>query len=202
MIGVVGRSLLSILSDLVFPQGKKYSEIFRTLLHRLLFGFILVVVSQQISLVYDVYAVKSEEFTRANLLYVDEQCASYKGSSQARIKECSELNIIINSWPFVRAISYVVKGYNSCLYLPCGEIVRNIADQLQYKIAFILIALALFSYSFNLIGCTKKKGKDLVDKYRWRQTMAEIQALQQKQEQYSKLNTVDFNTASVIQKNY
>ena len=179
MITTLGRPLIGVICDLV-GADKSYSAIFRRFLHAILLSLFAVMVSQQISLVYDVYGQKSEEYTRSNTLYIDEQCAFYKGSSQARIKECSELYIIIHSWPFVRAVSHVIKSWQSCVYCPCSDIVRNVADHLQYKIAFIVIALALFSYSYNLIGCTKKKTKEYVDKYKWKQTMAEMQALQQK----------------------
>jgi len=172
MMAAMARPLLGIFYDLFIPQEKKsFSEIFRSFLHAILVGCIVIIASQQLSNLNDAYAQKTEEFERSTRLYEEEQCAYYKGSSQARIKECSELNIIINSWPVARAVSHVVKGWNTCLYLPCNELVRNIADQLQYKIAFILIALALSSYLFNFFSCTKKKSKEFYDKYRLKQTM-------------------------------
>ena len=193
MLAAMARPLFGIVYDLIVPQeDKSFSQIFRRFLHAMLVGCILIVVSQQFSNLNDAYAHKTEEFERSTRLYEEEGCAYYKGSSQARIKECSELNIIINSWPLARAISHVVKGWNTCLYLPCQELVRNIADQLQYKIAFILIALALSSYLFNFFSCTKKKSKEFYDKYRLKQTMKDnleaIESILQK-----KQTTVSFD---------
>jgi len=198
MIGAIARPLLGIVYDLVIPQEKKsLGEIFRSFLHALLVGCLLIIVSQQVSNLNDAYAQKTEEYARALKLYDEEACAYYKGSSQARLKECSELNIIINSWPLSRAVSHVVKGWNTCLYMPCQELVRNIADQLQYKIAFILIALALSSYLFNFFSCTKKKSKEFYDKYRLKQTMKDnmeaLESILQKKQQHS---TVSFDQST------
>lgn len=173
MLAVICRPVVDTLYNFWLPQEKRsLSEQLRLFLHAILISCILVVVSQQLTLLTEVYPQKTEEYTRAKSLYIEEQCAFYKGSSQARLRECSELNIVINSWPLVRAVTHVVRGWNTCLYMPCNELVRNIADQLQYKIAFILIALALSSYLFNFFSCIKKKPKKWIDDYRWKQTMA------------------------------
>lgn len=189
MITAVVRPLLGIFYDLLIPQEKKsLHEIFRSFLHAILFGCIVVMLSQQISLLNDLYAEKGEEFTRATKLYVEEQCEFYRGSSQARIKECSELNIILNSWPIVRALSAVVKTWNTCLYMPCNELMRNVAEHLQYKIAFIVIALAIASYLFNFFSCTKKKSKEWIDKYRFKKTMEDMAAFDQAMKQHHTVN--------------
>lgn len=192
MLGAVGRPFLGILYDLLIPQKKKsFSEIFRSFLHAVLIGCIIVVVSQQFSLIYDVYGQKEREFIKAHDDYVDEECETYKGSSQVRIKKCSEDHIIINSWPIARAISYVTKSWNTCLYLPCNELARNIVDHLQYKIAFILLALAISSYMFNFFGCFKRKSREFYDDFRYRETMNE----RRREKQYYQSDTaVNFDT--------
>lgn len=202
MAGAIARPLLTFLYELFVPQKEaSLNQIVRRFLHGILFSFIIIVASQQLALFYDAYAQKTEDYNGAVRLYAEEECAFYKGSSQARIKECSELNIIINAWPVTRAISHVIRGWNSCGFSPCQELARNIADHIQYKIGFLLIALALASYIYNFIGCTKKKGKDMYDKYRLKQTFKDMEAfesvLQKKQQQY---NTIDFNQPGSVQK--
>ncbi len=182
MVAPIVKGVLGIFYDMLIPQEKKsFNEILRSTLHCILFGCIMVVVSQQITLLNDLYAMKQEEYVRSGALYVEEQCASYKGSSQARIRECSDLSIIINSWPIARAISVLVRGWNTCLYMPCNELVRNIADQLQYKIAFIIIALAISSYLFNFFSCIKTKSSEFKEKYRIKQAYKDILSRQQQQ---------------------
>ena len=195
MIGVIARPLLGFFYELLVPQkGESFSQIFRRLLHGIFISCLLIIVSQQVVLFHDAYAQKTEELSRSINLYTEEQCVSYKGSSQARIKECSELNIIINSWPIIRAASHVVKSWHSCIIQPCNELARNIADHLQYKIGFLLIMLAIASYIYNIIGCTKKKSKDWYEKLRLKQTLRDADAfeaiIQKKQQQK---NTIDFN---------
>lgn len=168
MRAVVGP-VMGVFCDLLVPQQKKsIGEIFRSFLHALLFTCIVVIVSQQVTLLGEIRAQKMEEYERAATLY-SEECP-YTRSSPARLKECSDLNIILNSWPMMRALSLLVKGWNSCLYMPCNEMVRHITNDLSYKIAFILIALGITSYVFNFFNCFKKKSKEWTDKYRYKET--------------------------------
>jgi hypothetical protein len=191
MLAVVVKPFLCMLYDIFIPQrDESFARIFRRCLHAILIGCIIVVVSQQLSHIYDVYGQKEREFIRATEDYTDEDCAVYRGTSQVRIKKCSEDHIIMNSWPMARAISHVIKGWNTCLYMPCNELAKNIAEQLQYKIAFILLALALSSYLFNFFGCAKRKSKQFYEEFRYRETMKDLE--RQKQQQYYPDTTIHF----------
>lgn len=175
--------VVGVFYDIFIPQEKKsFGEIFRSFLHAIVFACFVVVLTQQVSSLGDLYAQKGEEYERAYSLYSAE--CPYSGASAARLRECSDLNIIINSWPMVRAVSQLVKGWNSCLYMPCNDLVTHIANGLPYKIAFALITLGVVSYVLNFFNCVKKKSKDYVDKYRLKETnkaVASMHDLLQKQ---------------------
>jgi len=175
--------VIGVFYDVFIPQEKKsVSEICRSFLHAIVFACVVVVITQQVSLLGDIYAQKGEEYQRAYILYSAE--CPYNGASPARLKECSDLNIILNSWPAARAASQLVKGWNSCLYMPCNELVTHISNGLPYKIAFALITLGIASYMLNFFNCAKKKSKECLDKYRLKETnkaVANMQHLLQKQ---------------------
>lgn len=175
--------VIGVFYDLLIPQeNKSFSKIFRSFLHAIVFACVVVVVTQQISSLGDLYAHKGEEYQRAYTLYTAE--CPYNGASAARLKECSDLNIILNSWPAMRAVSQLVKGWNSCLYMPCDELITHIANGLPYKIAFALITLGLASYCLNFFNCAKKKSKEYLDKHRLKETnkaVASMHELIQKQ---------------------
>lgn len=170
MIRVFTGPLIQLVYDVLVPQQRKsISEIFRSLLHAILLTCIVVVVTQQVSLLSDLYGQKTEEYERAYKLY-SEECP-YHGSSPARLRECSELNIIINTLPILRAISHLVKGWNSCLYMPCSDLAYGIANNLFYKVLFFCVGLAMLSYAFSFFRWGNSKTKAWGDKYRYKETI-------------------------------
>jgi hypothetical protein len=160
-------------------------EIFRTFLSTFFFACLVAVATQQVMLLGEIRAQKVEEYDRALSLY-SEECP-YTRSSPARLKECSDLKIIINSWPTTRAFSQLVKGWNTCLY----DVARHVTNDLSYRIVFVLIALALTNYVFNFFKCFKKKSKEWTDKYRCKETnkaaLASLNELLKKQGAHSQL---------------
>lgn len=168
--------VVGVFYDILVPQQKKSaSEICRSFLHGIVLTCLVVVITQQVSLLGDLYAQKGEEYQRASSLYRQE--CPYNGASPARLKECSDLNIILHSWPLMRAASLLVKGWNTCLYMPCEELVTNIANGLPYKIAFALITLGIASYLLTFFNCAKKKSKECLDKHRLKETNKTMNAM-------------------------
>ena len=112
----------------------------------------------------DTYYATQQEYRNAKKLYSEEDCSIYRGSSRARLHECSELNTIIQTSVIMRTLIKVTQGWNSCIYLSCTDLLTIIGNQLQYKIALVLVTLAIISYSMKLFRCTKKKSKDYIHK--------------------------------------
>ena len=180
MLRTAAGPVMGMIYDLLVSQQKKsIGEIFRTFINAFFLACLIAMVTQQIMLFGELRAQKVEEYDRAFALY-SEECP-YTRSSPARLKECSDLKIIINSWPTTRAFSHLVKGWNTCLI----DLAKNVTNDLSYRIVFVLLALAITNYVFNFFKCFKKKSKEWTDKYRCKETnkaaLASLNELLQKQ---------------------
>ncbi len=151
---------VSFLYNCLPKKNQTITESIQYALHLFLIGCILVVFTQQITHTLDIYYSSQQEYLDALKLYTDENCTMYRGSSRARLQECSELNTIIKTSIIMRTLIRVTQSWNSCIYLSCTDLVNAICSHLQYKIALVLILLAIISYSMKVFRCTKKKSKD------------------------------------------
>jgi hypothetical protein len=114
----------------------------------------------------EIYHREDQLYKDALKFYQAERCATYDGTSRGLRQECSDRNIIIHTSTLSRTLIRVSSGWNSCLYMPCGDLLHAVSSQLQYKIAFLLVVLAFTSYAFNLFKCTKKKSSELFQRKR------------------------------------
>lgn len=151
-------------------DGASWSETLRMALHTFFLGCCFVIVVQQLSLLVEAYHQTRQEHVDAVRLYVSEQCADYKGASRPRIQECSELAAVIAASPFVRALLRVTRGWNSCLYMSCGDLATAVGAHLQYKIVMLLLGLALVSQAARLLGWTRKRGQKYISARRLKDT--------------------------------
>lgn len=161
---------LSCLSMPCRRDGATWSDTLRMALHTFFLGCCFVIVVQQLSLTVEAYHQTRQEHVDAVRLYVSEQCATYRGASRPRIQECSELASVIAASPFVRAVLRVTRGWNSCLYMSCGELAVAVGQHLQYKIVMLLLALALMSQAMRLFACTKRRGQKYISARRLKDT--------------------------------
>ncbi len=155
---------ISFVFNCLPKKNQTMGESIQYALHLFLCGCILVIVTQQITMTVDTYYTTLQEYRNAVKLYAEEDCATYRGSSRARLQECSELNIIIRSSVYARTLIRVTQGWNSCIYLSCSDLLIAVSNHLQYKIALVLISLAIISYSMKIFRCTKKRSKDYLIK--------------------------------------
>lgn len=160
-------------------KNKNFTEVFSNACRTLLTTLIVIAISREAMNLYEMTLEQQQERIKATRLYYEEECATYRGSSQARINECHRNNMIMNTWPITLAIIRLVNTWESCLYLPCTDLARNVADHFIYKVAAILVAVALFSYVFKGFMFTKKKSKDVVDQWRLLNTIKSLSKLQQ-----------------------
>lgn len=160
--------------ELFFPrENETLGDMVKRLLRGIVFACLIVVLSQQLMFFWDLYKQKEQERLSAHSFHIEENCEFYRGPSQLRRDECARNNIILNTWPLTRALTHLVRSWNSCLYMPCGEAVRHIASHLEYKIAFILFSLGVASYIANFFTCFKRKSIEFGDKMRYKKTMQE-----------------------------
>jgi hypothetical protein len=155
---------ISFIFNCLPKKNQTLGESIQYALHLFLCGCVLVIITQQITLTIDTYYTTVQEYRNAVKLYADEDCATYRGSSRARLQECSELNTIIRSSVYARTLIRVTQGWNSCIYLSCSDLLTAVSNHLQYKIALVLISMAIISYSMKIFRCTKKRSKDYLIK--------------------------------------
>lgn len=155
---------ISFIFNCLPKKNQTIGESIQYALHLFLCGCVLVIITQQITLTIDTYYTTVQEYRNAVKLYADEDCATYRGSSRARLQECSELNTIIRSSVYARTLIRVTQGWNSCIYLSCSDLLTAVSTHLQYKIALVLISMAIISYSMKIFRCTKKRSKDYLIK--------------------------------------
>lgn len=168
--------------EVFFPrENESMTEMIKRFLRGIVFACLLVVLSQQMMFFWDLYKQKEQERLSAQSFHIEENCDFYRGPSQLRRDECARNNIVLNTWPLTRALTQLVRSWNTCLYMPCGDLARNIASHLEYKIAFILFSLGLVSYIANFFTCFKRKSVEYGDKIRFKKTQQEQMRLLQEQ---------------------
>lgn len=154
-----------------FRRDASWSDTIRAALHTFFLGCCFVVLVQQCSLATEMYQSAKQAHLDARRIYLEEDCARYSGASRARLAECSEMAVLINTWPLVRALTRLTQSWHSCLFMSCGDLIVAVSQQLQYKIVLVLLALALTSYVARLFQCTKKKSQKLVSAKRLAATL-------------------------------
>lgn len=172
--------LVSFFYNCLPKKNQTITESIQYALHFFLMGCVLIVVTQQLTNTLDIYYTNQQEYRDAVKLYAEEDCLHYRGSSRARLQECSELNTIIKTSIVVRTLIRATQSWNSCIYLSCTDLVTAIGTQLQYKIALVLVLMAIISYSMKIFRCTKKKSKDYL--YRKQHEITQKQFKQQTME--------------------
>lgn len=165
---------ISFLYNCLPKKNQTITESIQYALHLFLMGCVLVIITQQLTHTLDIYYSSQQEYRDAVKLYAEEDCAIYRGSSRARLQECSELNTLIKTSIIARTLIRVTQSWNSCIYMSCTDLVDAVCTQLQYKIAVFLVLLAIISYSMKIFRCTKKKSKDYLHKKQYELTLDQI----------------------------
>lgn len=147
----------------LFKRGDSPTDHVRKVLHTLFLGWLLIVLSQQLALYYEIYNEKLAQYAHTQQMWHEEECATYSGRSVARQEECRQWAIILANSPCVTALSTLVGQWNSCLTMSCTELVLTISNNLQYKLLVILLSLAVASYLWKFLSCTRKKYRDFSD---------------------------------------
>jgi hypothetical protein len=190
MGAAVVRAFCVFLYDLVMPQkSKSTGDICIGALRGFLYSMLFALMVQQIFLLTEYHGEKQEEYRRAVQLYTDEACATYKGSSQARLEECSRANIIIHSSPLVRALTKLTTSWT-----PWSTLIKNFTEQLQWKIMVLLVVMALATYVYSFFNCAKTRGKNYLEKYKAQKTQQDqMDNLSKKLDTLMKNNSIMVN---------
>jgi hypothetical protein len=143
---------------------KKLWTIFLQTMNSVFILFVVIIISQQVFLVNTTWNEKIQE-RESKLKQWNYDCGdvSKPPMNSDIIEICNHLRIIVNSSPFIRALSKVVHGWNSCLTMPCSQLVQSILSQTELKILFVFIAIAIIHHIYRICSYTKKKTFKLRD---------------------------------------
>lgn len=145
--------LVGFLWNLLPRRGQSTSEVLQCALHSFFWACVLVLVASQATHALDTYHHARQEYSDALYVYSKEQCANYPGPMQPKLRECSRLNMLIQTWPMSRALIRVTQDWR----LGLQQAVAALAENMYYKAVLLLFALALCSYAWKLMRCGKEK---------------------------------------------
>jgi hypothetical protein len=100
------------------------------------------------------------------------------------IEICNQLKIVINASPFTRALSKVIHSWNSCITMPCSEVLSRMATHLELKLLAACVIIVVLHYMYRFYGYTKVKGNKLKDYIQAKHTMKQMELMKQKQQQH------------------
>lgn len=124
---------------------------------------------QQVVLVNSAWAEKIEEMHVASDQYA-RSCVGQRHDNQKIARECTNLKLIMEAHPFVRAISAVIMSWKTCVTMDCGDLVRLVWSNYEYKILFILVLSGFLYYLTKFVGIAHEKGVTMQDYFRKQQT--------------------------------
>ncbi len=153
-------------------QHRSAGETLQFALHSFLWACALLLLGTQLSHTLDTYQRAQQEYRDALRIYHVEACATYNGPMDAKAQACSALSIVIQAWPLSRALIQVTRDWRIGL----ASALVAVTEQLQYKVALALLALALCSYAWKLFRCGKEKSVKAWHKKRYEETEKEMMA--------------------------
>ena len=145
--------LAGFLWNLLPRRGQTTSEVLQCALHSFFWACVLVLVASQATHALDTYHHARQEYSDALYVYNKEQCQNYPGPMEAKMRECSRLNMLIQTWPLSRALIRVTQDWRAGLH----HALVAVAENMYYKVILLLFALALCSYAWKLARCGKEK---------------------------------------------
>src|ERR1700744_1708503 len=99
--------------------------------------------------------------------YEQHNCINVKTTNTLIKEECNRLYIIINTYPFIRAIT---KTVYSCFTISFRELIYKIAYNNEYRILFILVSFVVIYYIFIFSMISIDKFIEFKDRERTRIT--------------------------------
>ena len=145
--------LMAFLWNLLPRRGQNTAEVLQYALHSFFWACVLMLVASQATHALDVYHHTRQEYSDAQYVYNKDQCATYTGPMQAKMRECSRLNMLLQTWPASRALIRVMHDWRLGLY----QAVVTVGENMYYKLVLLLFALALCSYAWKMARCGKDK---------------------------------------------
>lgn len=134
--------------------------------------YITYLLYQQLSIFYDIWIEKEDEFNLSKNEYDFLQCENKMHTTKNQIfkDECSQLKEIMKKKPFNRALIKMFKDYHSCITIPCSSLFNIIIHNTLYKLLFIAISFTIFYYLYHIILYTYHTVIYYQDKIRSRET--------------------------------
>lgn len=98
------------------------------------------------------------------------------------IEICNQLKVVVDTSPFIRALSKVIYSWNSCVTMPCSDLLNKMSSNLEFKLLAICVAIVIIHYTYRFIGFTKTKSNKLKDYLQTKYTMKQFKKMQQEQQ--------------------
>ena len=154
-------------TDTSIKKNKRsIAGIFMMIVRMAMAWLLFVVVSQQVTLINSQWSVKTMQHEKARLEYAHHRCIDMQTTNVQFIAECERLSVVMRVTPFVAAVTSVVNDWNTCITMPCTQLIRTVANHYEYKFLFILVSIGLFYYAFKLFSGAREKAIDFQDMIR------------------------------------
>jgi hypothetical protein len=161
---------------------------------------IMVVISQQLALLSTRWHEKTED-REIKLRRWNHDCGGGGGDGNSNkappmdpdiVAICAQLKVIINTYPFIRAFHSVINEWNSCITMPCSQLVKEIGDNTGYKLLIVCIFIALTNYFYKFFGLAKVKTDKWKKNWQFDETVKRQQQLylQQQQQQQQQMQFI------------
>lgn len=98
------------------------------------------------------------------------------------IEICNQLKIVINASPFTRALSKVISSWNSCITMPCSELLTRMSTHLELKLLAACVIIVILHYMYRVYGYTKTGGSKLKDYLQVKHTMKQLEMMKRNQQ--------------------
>lgn len=147
-------------------KTKTFAAVFMLAVRMAMAWCFFVVVSQQCALINSTWSTKLTQYEQAIKEYSLHQCGLMKTTNIQFITECERLSVVMRISPLMAAVTSVINGWNSCLTMPCTQLVHTIANHFEYKLLFMLVSFGFLYYSFKFFTTTRDKTVDFQDMLR------------------------------------
>lgn len=142
------------------------TDVFMLVVKMAMTWLFFVVLTQQLTLINTTWGIKVVQYEKAALEYVQHQCGHMKTTNVQFIAECERLSVVMRVSPLVAAITSVINSWNSCLTMPCTQLLHTISNHYEYKFLFILVSIGFFYYVWKFFTATRNKAVDWQDMLR------------------------------------
>ena len=162
-MSVVPSFWLTLMKELIWgvksekARSRSLGDIFMVIVRMAMAWTFFVVVTQQCALINSRWSEKLVQHEQAVNDYKVHQCGYMKTTNIPFINECERLSIVMRISPLMAAITSVINGWNSCITMPCTQVVHMVLNHYEYKLLFSLISFGFlyYAYKFFNTGCDK-----------------------------------------------